>query len=80
MTSWKAFAQQAPELATFGQTRLQDRVAYLGTLAKNTPGIANLTSYASIIRERSIVRHLIGAANEIIDRSYQPDGQLRRAP
>lgn len=32
MTSWKEFAQQAPELAEFGKARLQSGVAYLGTL------------------------------------------------
>jgi hypothetical protein len=32
MTSWKEFAQQAPELAAFGAARFQSGVAYLGTL------------------------------------------------
>src|SRR5215510_3544343 len=32
MTSWQEFTQQAPELAAFGKTRLQGRVAYLGTI------------------------------------------------
>jgi hypothetical protein len=32
MTSWKEFAQQAPELAAFGKARFQSEVAYLGTL------------------------------------------------
>jgi hypothetical protein len=32
MTSWKAFAQLAPGIAAFGETRLRSRVAYLGTL------------------------------------------------
>ena len=32
MTSWREFAQQAPELAEFGKARFQSRVAYLGTL------------------------------------------------
>jgi len=32
MTTWKEFAQQAPEMAAFGQARLQNGVAYLGTL------------------------------------------------
>lgn len=32
MTSWKDFAQQAPEFAKFGMARFQSRVAYLGTL------------------------------------------------
>src|SRR5512138_646445 len=32
MTSWKEFAQQAPELAAFGKARFQSGVAYLGTI------------------------------------------------
>jgi hypothetical protein len=32
MTSWKEFAQQAPEFAEFGKARFQSGVAYLGTL------------------------------------------------
>ena len=32
MTSWEIFAQQAPEIATFGATRFRQGVAYLGTL------------------------------------------------
>jgi hypothetical protein len=32
MTTWKIFAEQAPELADFGKTRLLNGVAYLGTI------------------------------------------------
>ncbi len=32
MTSWTEFAQQAPELAVFGQARFQQGVAYLATV------------------------------------------------
>jgi hypothetical protein len=32
MTTWKEFAQHAPELAEFGRLRFQSGVAYLGTL------------------------------------------------
>jgi hypothetical protein len=32
MTSWKEFAQQAPELAEFGKSRFSGRVSYLGTI------------------------------------------------
>jgi hypothetical protein len=32
MASWQEFSQQAPDLAEFGNTRFQSRVAYLGTL------------------------------------------------
>jgi hypothetical protein len=32
MTTWKAFEQQAHELAAFGKARFQSGVAYLGTI------------------------------------------------
>ncbi|MBE2267264.1 MAG: pyridoxamine 5'-phosphate oxidase [Anaerolinea sp.] len=35
MTSWKEFAQQAPELAAFGEARFRRGVAYLGTLRED---------------------------------------------
>ncbi|MBC7813734.1 MAG: pyridoxamine 5'-phosphate oxidase [Burkholderiales bacterium] len=38
MTSWKAFTQQAPELAAFGEARFRSGVAYLGTLREDGNG------------------------------------------
>ena len=32
MTSWKTFAEQAPEIAAFGEARFRSGVAYLGTI------------------------------------------------
>lgn len=32
MTTWKEFAQQAPEIAAFGEARFRRSVAYLGTV------------------------------------------------
>lgn len=49
--------------------------AYLGELAKNTPSAANVTAYAEIIRERAVTRELIGAAHEIADIGYNPEGR-----
>jgi hypothetical protein len=44
MTSWKAFAQQAPEFAAFGEARFQTGVAYLGTLrADGSPRVHPVT-------------------------------------
>ena len=41
--------------------KLQDAggLSYLGTLAKDTPSAANITAYADIVREKSILRQLI---------------------
>lgn len=35
MTSWKAFAEQAPDFAAFGEHRFGSGVAYLGTLRED---------------------------------------------
>ncbi len=49
--------------------------AYLAELAKNTPSAANIVAYAEIVRERAVVRNLIGVANEIADAGYEPEGR-----
>lgn len=50
-------------------------LAYLGMLAKDTPSAANIRAYADIVRERSILRKLIGIAGEIADASFNPQGR-----
>lgn len=49
--------------------------AYLGELAKNTPSAANVVAYADIIKEQAIRRELIGAANDITEASFNPEGR-----
>ena len=53
-------------------------LAYIGTLANNTPSTANIMTYAKIVRERSILRSLIAAANDIADTAYSPEGRTPR--
>ena len=43
-------------------------LAYLGSLANNTPSAANIGAYADIVRERSVMRELIRAASDISPR------------
>ena len=44
MTSWQAFAQEAPKFAEFGKARFQSEVAYLGTLrADGSPRVHPVT-------------------------------------
>jgi len=45
-------------------------LAYLGTLANETPSAANIGAYAEIVRERSVLRQLIGVGTEIADSAY----------
>jgi replicative DNA helicase len=50
-------------------------LAYLGTLAKNTPSAANIRAYAEIVREYSVLRQLIGVATSIANSGYFPEGR-----
>jgi replicative DNA helicase len=50
-------------------------LAYLATLAKNTPSAANIKAYAAIVRERSILRQLIRIGTDIAAQAYQPEGR-----
>lgn len=49
-------------------------LAYLGEMASLTPSAANITAYASIVRERSTRRQLAKVANEISRSSINPAG------
>lgn len=45
-------------------------IAYLASLVDGVPRIANLVQYAQIVKEKSILRKLIHATDEILIRSY----------
>ncbi len=55
-------------------------LAYLGTIARDTPSAANVRAYAEIIRERSILRQLVAAGGEIaaaaIDSRGRPAAEI----
>lgn len=48
---------------------------YLFELSNNTPGVANMSAYVQIVREKSVQRQLIGVANEIAELAYHPEGR-----
>lgn len=48
---------------------------YLFELANNTPSVANVTAYADIVRERSVLRQLIDTANDIASNAFNPQGR-----
>ncbi len=54
-------------------------LAYLGTLAKETPSAANIRAYADIVRERSVLRQLISVGTEISDSAFNPEGRDSKA-
>lgn len=48
---------------------------YLFELSNNTPSIANVSAYADIVREKSVLRQLIGTAGIIADTAFNPQGR-----
>lgn len=50
------------------------QLAYLGSLANNTPSTANIVAYAKIVRERAIFRQIIHAGHQIVQMGVNPDG------
>ena len=50
-------------------------LAYIGALAKDAPGSANLKAYADIVRERSVMRQLIRTGNDIASTAHAPEGR-----
>jgi replicative DNA helicase len=53
-------------------------LAYLGTLARDTPTAANARTYAQIVRERALLRRLIEAGREIASSVFRDDGLSAR--
>ena len=50
-------------------------LAYLGTLARDTPSAANVGAYAAIVRGRSVLRQLIRVGTDIAQSGYEPQGR-----
>lgn len=50
-------------------------VAYIVQLANATPSAANIVAYANIVREKSVLRQLIDASDDISGSAFQPDGR-----
>ena len=50
-------------------------LAYLNSLAQYVPSASNLRRYAEIVRERSILRKLVSASDEIATNAFNPQGR-----
>jgi replicative DNA helicase len=50
-------------------------IAYLGALAQNVPGSANIRRYAEIVRERAVMRKLVEVGSGIADSAFSPQGK-----
>jgi len=68
----------AGHLETQGVLDQVGGLAYLGSLARDTPTAANIRAYADIVRERAILRQLITAGNEIVTSALEPEGREAR--
>ena len=60
-----------------GQNSLEQAggLAYLATLARDTPTAANVRAYADIVRERAVLRQLIRVGGELADAAFRPEGR-----
>lgn len=65
----------ADALADLKELEQVGGLAYLGELANNTPSASNVRAYATIVRERAILRQLIRSATSIADNSFFPEGR-----
>jgi len=50
-------------------------LAYLNSLAQYVPSASNIRRYAEIVRERSILRKLVTASDEIATNAFNPQGK-----
>ncbi|KGD64215.1 replicative DNA helicase [Alcanivorax nanhaiticus] len=62
-------------LGQLGQLEEIGGMTYLSELARNTPSAANITAYAEIVRERSILRQLINVSHDVADSAFNPEGR-----
>src|SRR5438309_1569476 len=69
----------AEALASMQRLDYVGGLAYLGALVQNVPTAANIRHYASIVRERSILRQLAATAGDIADSAYRPLGREAKA-
>ena len=58
-----------------GELEQAGGLMYLGRLAKDTPSASNITAYADIVREKSVLRQLIAIGTDISTSGYQPAGR-----
>lgn len=52
--------------------------AYLATMVKDTPSAANIKAYAEIVREKSILRQLIGVGTDIANAAFNAQGRASK--
>ena len=63
------------QLQGLGKAQDVGGLAYLNALAQSVPSAANMRRYAEIVRERSILRKLIAASDDIATSAFNPGGR-----
>jgi replicative DNA helicase len=62
-------------LQNLGKAEEIGGLAYLNSLAQYVPSAANIRRYGEIVRERSILRKLVSASDEIATQAFNPQGK-----
>lgn len=62
-------------LKELGKAEQVGGLAYLNSLAQFVPSAGNIRRYAEIVRERSLLRRLVGASDEIATSALNPQGK-----
>ena len=62
-------------LQSLGKAEETGGLAYLNSLAQYVPSASNIRRYAEIVRERSILRKLVSASDEIATSAFNPQGR-----
>lgn len=74
-------SKPADVITVFGHLQNQGKadeaggLAYLNALAQYVPSASNIRRYAEIVRERSILRKLVSASDEIATNAFNPQGK-----
>ncbi|MBI5274917.1 MAG: replicative DNA helicase [Burkholderiales bacterium] len=63
------------QLQSLGKAEEVGGLAYLNSLAQYVPSAGNIRRYAEIVRERSILRKLVSASDEIATAAFNPQGK-----
>ena len=63
------------QLQSLGKAEEIGGLSYLNSLAQYVPSASNIRRYAEIVRERSILRKLVSASDEISTNAFNPKGR-----
>jgi replicative DNA helicase len=63
------------QLQNLGKADEIGGLVYLNSLAQYVPSASNIRRYAEIVRERSILRKLVSASDEIATQAFNPQGK-----